>query len=252
MEQRARSLCCRPCLHLLLFFSLAPFYIYSISIVLIYNIGKWQIPLVSYCCKTLQRLFAVFVRSHFDGAHWHVCYYLIWRGNRSNLWGHTVVLFALTFNFIGYWRTVKQITATALKTRRWSRHSVLFTYSPLIGKSTAKRALESSKGWILWLQNGGYSTGRALTPFVVLLLSNFSVLYSAPVGVDDQIDNWDSRPSNPFSHWSPADQARQPWQAAQSSVWLRSTVGTELPRLVHKHAKVLFKYIINTLLKDSD
>lgn len=74
---------------------------------------------------------------------------------------------------------------------------------------------------------------HSLTAFVVLLSSNVSLLYSAPVGVDDQIDNWDSRPSNPFSHWSPADQARQPWQATQSSIWLCSTVGTELPRFVH-------------------
>lgn len=94
------------------------------------------------------------------------------------------------------------------------------------------------------LQNKTYAACRdwlsLLQPFyffafVVPLWSNCFLLYSAPVGVDDQIDNWDSRPSNPFSHWSPADQARQPWQVAQSSLWLRSTVGTELPRSVRTY-----------------
>lgn len=90
------------------------------------------------------------------------------------------------------------------------------------------------------LPHGGCSTGHSLSLAlsVVPLWSNCSLLYSAPVGVDDQIDNWDSRPSNPFSHWSPADQARQPRQAAQSSLWLRSTLGTELPRSVHTDASM--------------
>lgn len=62
---------------------------------------------------------------------------------------------------------------------------------------------------------------------------------SAPVGVDDQADNWDSRPSNPISYWSPADQARQPWQIAQSFLWISSSVGTEFPRLVKTHMQTL-------------
>ena len=40
------------------------------------------------------------------------------------------------------------------------------------------------------LQHGEYSTGPTLPVlFVVPLSSNGSLLYSAPVGVDDQIDN---------------------------------------------------------------
>lgn len=76
---------------------------------------------------------------------------------------------------------------------------------------------------------------HSFTPFVVSFSLKSSLLCSPAVGVDDQTDNWDSRPSNSFSHWSPADQARQPQQAAESPLWLCGTVGTEFTGLVKTH-----------------
>lgn len=77
------------------------------------------------------------------------------------------------------------------------------------------------------------STPRhSFMPSFVSFLLKSSLLCSPAAGVDDQTDNWDTRASNSFSHWSPADQARQPQQAAESSLWLCGTVGTEFPGLV--------------------
>lgn len=101
---------------------------------LLWNIGEWSFflfltvaLLYALMDKTLQCLFTMFVRSDFDGAYWHIFLLLDIEGKCSNLWGRTVVLFAPTFYFLGYWHLVKQIPATALKTRRWfsplsSRH----------------------------------------------------------------------------------------------------------------------------------
>lgn len=159
-------------------------------------------------------------------------------GKCSHLWGRSVVLFVC---FLGYWHLVVANTLNSSEDKglispRW--------FSPHIPSLDSEANYKTRLVMIVGidclppLQHGGYSTGHTLSlRFVVPLWSNCSLLYSAPVGVDDQIDNWDSRPSNPFSHWSPADQARQPWQAAQSSLWLRSAVGAELPRSVHTDAR---------------